>query len=51
MDLVHVTVSGGDCVRLTAAILTRIQVCPIPIPPIVFGMRLLVFAMLLFSLM
>jgi len=51
MNLVHITVGGGDCVRLTVAILTRSQVGRVPVLPVVFGVRGLVFAMLLFSLM
>ena len=47
MDLVHVTVSGGDCVRRSAAILTRAQLRRIPIPPVMFRLRLLIVVVML----
>ena len=39
---VHVAVSGGDCVRRTATILTRTQIWRVPVPPVIFGVRLFV---------
>ena len=47
MDLVHVTVSSGDCVRRTASVLTRAQVGRVPVPPVMFGVRLLVMVVVL----
>jgi hypothetical protein len=47
---VHVAVGGGDCLRRIAAILTGTQIGRIPVPPIVLGMRFLVFTMVLFCL-
>ena len=51
MDLMHVTIRRGDRLRRTASVLTHAHVSCIPVPPVVFGMRLLVFAMVLFGLM
>ena len=42
MNLVHVTVSGSGCILRAAAVLTRVQVRRVPIPPVMFGVRLLV---------
>ena len=49
-DFVHVAIGGGGCVHRTAAVLTRIQVGRIPVPPMVPGVRFLVFAMVLLCL-
>src|SRR5437899_8522239 len=46
-DLVHVTVGGGDCLRRTAAILTRTQIWRVPVPPVMFGVRFLVVVVVL----
>src|SRR5437867_11671588 len=47
MDLVHVTVGGGDCLLRTASVLTRVQVGRVPVPPVMFGVRLLVMVVVL----
>src|SRR5438094_8030913 len=44
---VHVAVSGGDCLRPTATILTRTQIWRVPVPPVIFGVRLFVVIVLL----
>ena len=49
MDVVQVTVGGDDRVVRTAPILTRVQIGRVPIPPIVFGVRFLVIAVVLFG--
>src|SRR5262245_30373236 len=49
-DLIHVTVGGGGCLLRTAAVLTRAQVGRVPVPPVVFGVRLLVVAVVLLCL-
>src|SRR5437764_9982901 len=49
-DLLHVAVGGGDCLRRTAAALTRTQIWRVPVPPVMFGVRLLVFAVPLLRL-
>jgi hypothetical protein len=46
-DLLHVTVGGGDCLRRTAAALTRTQIWRVPIPPVMFGVRLFVVVVVL----
>src|SRR5436190_21782430 len=48
--LLHVAVGGGDCLRWTAAALTRTQIWRVPVPPVMFGVRLLVFAVPLLRL-
>src|SRR4029077_9896147 len=45
--LLHVAVGGGCCFVRTLAIETRAQVRRVPLPPIVFAMRLLVVAVML----
>ena len=42
MNLVRVMVSGSGCILRAAAVLTRVQVRRVPIPPVMFGVRLLV---------
>src|SRR5437763_6981368 len=49
-DLLHVAVGGGDCLRRTATALTRTQIWRVPVPPVMFRMRLLVFAVPLLRL-
>ena len=49
-DLLHVAVGGGYCIRRTAAILTRTQIWRVPVPPVMFGMRFLVVAVVLLRL-
>src|SRR5437016_6070918 len=44
---VHVAVGGGDCLRRIAAILTGIQIWRVPVPPVMFGVRLLVVVVVL----
>src|SRR5262249_30046675 len=46
-DLLHVTVAGGRRLLQTAAVLTRVQVGRVPVPPVVLGVRLLVAVVLL----
>src|SRR5215470_19831592 len=41
-DLLHVAVGGGRRFLRTAAFLARAQVGRVPVPPVVFGVRLLV---------
>src|SRR4030095_13232531 len=40
-------VGGGDCLRRAAAILTRTQIWRIPVPPVMFGVRLFVVVVVL----
>jgi hypothetical protein len=47
MDLPHVIVGGVGGLRRTAAVLTRIHVRRIPVPPVMFGVRLLVLVVVL----
>jgi len=47
MDLVHVTVGSGRCFRRIVAVPTRAQVRRVPIPPMMFGVRLLVMVVVL----
>ena len=49
-NFLHIAVGGGCCLRRTAAVLTRAQVGRIPVPPVMFGVRLLVLAVMLFRL-
>ena len=49
-DLLHVAVGGGDCLLWTAAALTRTQIWRVPVPPVMFGVRLLIVAVMLFRL-
>src|SRR5262245_8442766 len=49
-DLLHVAVGSGGGLFRTAAVLTGAQVGSIPIPPVVFGVRLLVVSVVLLSL-
>ena len=42
MDFIHVAVRGGDCLVRTAAILTRGQIRRVPVPPMMFRVRLFV---------
>jgi hypothetical protein len=44
MDLAHVAVGNGGGFRRTATILTRVQVGRVPVPPVMFGVRFLVVA-------
>jgi hypothetical protein len=46
-NLLHVTVSGGGCLFWTAAILTRTQIRRVPVPPVMLGVSLLVFVVVL----
>ena len=41
-DLLHVAVGGGGGFRRAAAILTRTQIWRVPVPPVMFRVRLLV---------
>ena len=50
MDLVHVASGGGGGLRGTAAVLTRTHVGRVPIPPVMFGVRLLVVTVMLLRL-
>src|SRR5436190_5781640 len=47
MDFLHVPVGGDGCLRRTAAVLTRVQVGRVPVPPVMFGVRLLVVVVVL----
>ena len=47
MDLIHVSIGGSRGVLRIAAVLTRVQVRRVPIPPVMRGMRLLVLTMML----
>src|SRR5689334_17556291 len=49
MDVVHVTVRGDRRVVRTATTLTCMQIGRVPIPPVVFGVRFLVIAVVLFG--
>ena len=48
MDVVHVTVGQDGRVLGTAPSLKRAQIGRVPIPPVVFGVRFLVVAVVLF---
>lgn len=48
MDVVHVTVGRDGRVVGAAPSLTRAQIGRVPIPPVVFGVRFLVVAVVLF---
>ena len=48
-NLVHVTVSDSRCILRAAPVLTRVQVGRVPIPPVMFGVRLLVTSPWCFS--
>ena len=50
MDFVHVVIGGDRGLRGTAAALTRAQVGRVPIPPVMFGVRLLVVTVMLLRL-
>ena len=50
MDLRHVAVRGGCRFLRTAAVLTRVQVGGIPVPPVMLAVRLLVLAVVLLRL-
>lgn len=41
-DLLHVALGGGCCLLRTVAALTGAQVRRVPVPPVVFRVRLLV---------
>jgi hypothetical protein len=41
-DLLHVAIGSGGGLLRTATVLTRVQVRRVPIPPVMFGVRLLV---------
>jgi len=45
MDFIHVAVGCGGCLRRIVAVLTHTQVGRVPIPPVMFGVRLLVVVM------
>jgi hypothetical protein len=45
MDFLHISVRSGGCLLRGTAILTRVQVRRVPIPPVMFGVRLLVLTM------
>jgi len=45
MDFIHVAVGGGGGLFRIVAVLTRVQVWRIPVPPMMFGVRLLVVVM------
>src|ERR1043166_1160418 len=47
MDLVHVVVGGVDCRLRAAAILTRTQIWRVPVPPVMFRVRLLIVVVVL----
>ena len=47
MDFVHVAVGSSGCLRRVVAVLTRVEVGRVPIPPVMFGVRLLVVVMVL----
>src|SRR5438552_15621928 len=49
-DLLHVAVGGGDCLRRTAAALTRTQIWRVPVPPVMRGVRLLVLTVVFLCL-
>ena len=51
MDLIHVTIRGGGCFLRAAAVLTRIQVGRIPVPPVMLGVRYLVMVVVQSRLM
>jgi hypothetical protein len=46
-DVVHVAVGGGCCLLRTAAVLTRAQIGRVPVPPVMFRVRLLVVVVVL----
>ena len=46
-DFLHVAIGGGGCLVRRAAVLTRVQVGSVPIPPVVLGVRLLVVVVVL----
>src|SRR5437868_1473150 len=46
-DLVHVAIGGGGCLLRTAAVLTRVQVGRVPVPPVMLAVRLFVLAVVL----
>ena len=41
-DLLHVAIGSGDSFLRTAAVLTRVQIRRVPIPPVMRGVRFLV---------
>src|SRR5207248_10822600 len=43
----HVMIGGGGGLRRTAAVLTRVQVGRVPVPPVMFDVRLLVVVVVL----
>ena len=47
MHFIHVTVGCGDCLLRTAAILTRVKIRCVPVPPLMLGVRLLVVIVVL----
>ena len=47
-DFIHVSIGRGGGLLRSAAVLTRIQIRRVPIPPVMFGMRLFVPAVVLF---
>jgi hypothetical protein len=50
MDLIHVAVGRGDGILRTAAVLTRVHIGGVPIPPAMRGVRLLVMAVMFLRL-
>ncbi len=46
----HVTIGGGGCLFRTAAVLTRVQVRHVPIPPMMLAVGLLVLAVVFLRL-
>jgi hypothetical protein len=46
MDLLHAMVGGGG-LRRTAAVLTRTHIWRVPVPPVMFGVRLFVMVVVL----
>ena len=47
MDLVHVAVGSDGCFRRIVAVLTCAQVRRVPIPPMMFGVRLFISIVML----
>lgn len=46
-DFIHVAVGGGGCLLRTAAVLTRAQAGRVPVPPVMFCVRLFVMVVAL----
>ncbi len=50
MDLFHIAVGGRGGFLRTAAVLTRVQIRRVPIPPVMRGVRLLVLTVVFLCL-